>query len=74
MAVSTDAAVCRHLALYWGIVPMAAAAEDFTDYASLCATIAQRCKLTRTGHSVLLVSRFNDDAALNAPMLKIQRV
>ncbi|MBN8474774.1 pyruvate kinase [Sulfuritalea sp.] len=74
VAVSTDAAVCRHLALYWGIVPMAAAAEDFTDYASLCATIAQRCKLTRTGHSVLLVSGFNDDAALNAPMLKIQRV
>ena len=74
VAVSTDAAVCRRLALNWGIVPMAAAAKEFADYATLCATIAQRCKLTRTGHSVLLVSGFNDNPALNAPMLKILRV
>jgi pyruvate kinase len=74
VAVSTDAAVCRRLALNWGIVPMAAAAKEFADYATLCATIAQRCKLTRTGHSVLLVSGFNDDPLINAPMLKILRV
>ena len=74
VAVSTDAAVCRRLALTWGIVPMAAAAEEFADYTSLCASIARRGKLTRTGHAVLLVSGFNDNPALNAPMLKILKV
>ena len=74
VAVSTDAAVCRRLSLNWGIVPMTASEAEYGDWEALCRRIARSCDLTRTGHSVLLVAGFSDDAARNAPLLKILRV
>ena len=74
VAVSTDEAVCRRLGLNWGIVPMTATDSEYGDWERLCRRIARSCELTRTGHSVLLVAGFSDDAAQNSPMLRILRV
>jgi len=74
VAVSTDAAVCRRLSLNWGIVPMTASKPEYANWETLCRQIARKCDLTRTGHSVLLVAGFSDDAARNAPLLKILQV
>jgi pyruvate kinase len=74
VAVSTYAGICRRLSLNWGIVPMTATESEYGDWEKLCRRIAHSCKLTRTGHSVLLVAGFSDDATRNSPMLQILRV
>ena len=74
IAVSTNATVCRRLALNWGVVPMTTTEAEYRDSQTLCRRVARSCDLTRTGHSVLLVSGFSDDVARNAPLLQILRV
>jgi pyruvate kinase len=74
VAVSTDPGVCRRLSLNWGIVPMTATESEYADWETLSRRIARSCELTRTGHNVLLVSGFSDDAKQNSPMLRILRV
>jgi pyruvate kinase len=74
VAVSTESAVCRRLSLNWGIVPMTATESEYGDWERLCQRVARSCQLTRTGHNVLLVAGFSDDAARNSPMLKVMRV
>lgn len=74
VAVSTDAAICRRLSLNWGIVPMTATESEYEDWGKLCQQVARKCQLTRTGHNVLLVSGFSDDAARNSPMMQILQV
>jgi pyruvate kinase len=74
VAVSTDAAVCRRLSLNWGIVPMTATQSEYGNWETLCRRIARSCDLTRTGHNVLLVAGFSDDAGRNAPMLQVLNV
>jgi len=74
LAVSTDATICRRLSLNWGIVPMTATEAEYQDWGKLCQQVARKCQLTRTGHNVLLVSGFSDDAARNSPMMQILQV
>ena len=74
VAVSTDPAVCRQLSLNWGIVPMTATQSEYGNWDALCRRIARSCDLTRTGHNVLLVAGFSDDAGRNSPMLQVLNV
>jgi hypothetical protein len=37
----------------------------------LCRKIEKQCNLTKSGYTVLVVAGFNDDPALNEPMLKV---
>ncbi|MCC7312487.1 MAG: hypothetical protein IT510_14715, partial [Sulfuritalea sp.] len=74
VAVSTNAAVCRRLSLNWGIVPMTATQSEYGNWDALCRRIARSCELTRTGHNVLLVAGFSDDAGRNSPMLQVLNV
>ena len=74
VAVSTDTSVCRQLSLNWGIVPMTATQSEYGNWDALCRRIARSCDLTRTGHNVLLVAGFSDDAGRNSPMLQVLNV
>jgi len=74
LGVSTCNATCRKLALHWGIIPFLAKKEKMRDWNVLSQEISKRCKLTKTGNRVLLVSGFNEDELLNEPVLKIIKV
>jgi len=71
IGVCSDARVNRRLALSWGVVPTLIDKPDTHNWRQMCETINQQVKLTQTGHTVLLVSGFNDDPAKNAPVMKI---
>jgi len=74
LGVSASQATCRKLALHWGIIPFYKKREQIRDWKQLSQEIGQSCKLTKTGNRVLLVSGFNDDEALNEPVLKIIKI
>jgi len=71
IGVCSDARVNRRLALSWGVVPTLIDKPDTHNWRQMCETINQQVKLTQAGHTVLLVSGFNDDPAKNAPVMKI---
>ena len=66
--------VNRMMALHWGVVPVHVTEPSKRNWRALCAVISEECNLTKTGHTVLLVSGFNDDPALNEPVMKILEV
>ena len=74
LGVCTDPAICRRLALHWGVVPFEIAEQVTGDWKEMCKDISKRCKLTRTGNTVLLVSGFNVDESLNEPVMKVMRI
>ncbi len=74
LGVCTDSAICRRLALHWGVVPFEITEQVTGDWKELCKDISKRCKLARTGNTVLLVSGFNNDEALNEPVMKVMRL
>lgn len=74
LGVSWNSHVCRRLALHWGVIPIEAKKEDTHDWKKLSISIAKQYQLTKTGHTVLLVSGFNDNPDLNEPVMKILKV
>lgn len=74
LGVSPNSAVCRKLALHWGVIPIQSKEKDTHDWKQLSITISKQCKLTKTGHTVLLVSGFNEERHLNEPVMKILTV
>ncbi|MDQ1363269.1 MAG: pyruvate kinase [Pseudomonadota bacterium] len=74
LGVCTDEFICRRLALHWGVLPFRIEKRVTHDWKKLCKDISSRCQLKRTGNTVLLVSGFNDDPALNEPVMKIMRL
>jgi pyruvate kinase len=70
VGVCSEGEICRRLALHWGIVPVLER-HDVHDWRRLCADIEPLCGLTCKGHTVLIVSGFNDDPKLNEPVLKV---
>ncbi len=66
--------VCRRLALHWGVIPVHLVTPDHQDWRDMCHRIESQCELTRPGHTVLVVSGFNDDPALNEPVLKMMQL
>ena len=74
LGVCTEEFICRRLALHWGVLPFQIEKRNTQDWRKLCKDISSRCQLNRTGNTVLLVSGFNDDPALNEPVMKIMRL
>jgi pyruvate kinase len=71
VGVCADAAVCRRMALHWGLVPVQSTEAETRDWRRLCRYIAEHSRLGEAGHDVLLVSGFHDDPLRNEPVLKI---
>ena len=67
----SEAAICRQMALHWGIVPVRIERSAKRDWRSICLHISKQCKLGKKGQDVLLVSGFNDDPAQDEPVLKL---
>jgi pyruvate kinase len=74
LGLSTSIQTCQKLSLHWGIIPFLINKQESHDWKLLSQEICNRCKLTKTGNRVLLVSGFNDDEALNEPVMKIINV
>ncbi|MCK4706915.1 MAG: pyruvate kinase [Gammaproteobacteria bacterium] len=74
IGVSPNIHICRILALHWGVIPIYAQEKQTHDWKKMSISLSKKCKLTRTGNTVLLVSGFNDDPDLNEPVMKILRV
>lgn len=63
--------VCRRLSLHWGVIPVYLETPEHQDWRDSCHRIESQCELAKPGHTVLIVSGFNDDPALNEPVLKM---
>lgn len=74
ISVCTNQKVNQCMALHWGVVSVHVNEPDTHDWRSLCSVISKKCNLTKAGHTVLLISGFNDDPALNEPVMKILEV
>jgi pyruvate kinase len=74
LGVSSNSHICRKLALHWGVVPVEVDRKDTLNWKKLSISISRKCKITRTGNTVLLVSGFNDDPDLNEPVMKVVKV
>ncbi len=71
VGVCADERICRRMALHWGVVPVKISRARTSNWRDVCHQIADICQLGRAGSDVLLVSGFNDDPALNEPVLKL---
>ena len=71
IGVSSNAAVCRRLALNWGVIPLYVAEEVSQNWHALSEQVCEMCALAKTGNRVLLVSGFSDSAELNEPVVKL---
>ena len=74
IGVSPNIHICRILALHWGVIPIYAQEKQTHDWKKMGISLSKKCKLTRTGNTILLVSGFNDDPDLNEPVMKILKV
>lgn len=74
IGISSNKAVCRRLALNWGVVPVYISEEITHDWQGLCNKVCSMCKLVKTGNRVLLVSGFSDVHAMNEPVMKLMHV
>jgi pyruvate kinase len=74
IGVSSSDTVCRKMTLHWGIVPVQADEKQTRDWKKLSIELSKTCCLTKTGNTMLLVSGFSEDPALNEPVLKIIKV
>ncbi len=74
LGLSSNAHICRRLALNWGIVPAMIDEIVAKNWKSLVGEICYRCKLTSSGNKVLLVSGFHDNTGLSEPVIKILTV
>jgi pyruvate kinase len=72
--VSSDSDVCRKLALHWGVVPLKIEEKITHDWKRLSMNISKRSRITGTGHTVLLVSGFDDNPDISEPVMKIINV
>ena len=71
LGISWYHSTCRKLALHWGVIPFFIEKEKANNWKILSQDIGKKCKLTKTGNRVLLVSGFNKDELLNEPVLKV---
>ena len=71
IGVCSDARVTRKLALSWGVVPTLIDEPETHNWRQMCCSINKQVNMAQAGHTVLLVSGFNDDPAKNSPVMKI---
>ena len=71
IGVCSNIRVSQKMAINWGVVPVLVDEPQTRDWHKLCQIINDQVNLTQSGHTVLLVSGFNDDPMKNAPVMKI---
>lgn len=71
LGVCSDPAICRRMALYWGVIPIRIPDTEVQSWDALCKVISRQCLLTAAGHTVLVVSGFRSESSESAPVLKI---
>jgi len=71
IGISSNEAVCRRLALNWGVVPVYIDEEVKHDWQGMCNKVCAMCDIVKAGDRVLLVSGFSDDPELNEPVMKL---
>ncbi len=74
MGVTTNEIVSRRLTLHWGIVPVTTTEEASSNWRTLSEDIARSHHLLHSGNTVLLVSGFSADPALNEPVMKLMQL
>jgi len=74
IGVSSNEAVCRRLALNWGVIPLYVTEEVSQNWRALGEQVCEMCALAKTGNRMLLVSGFSDSAELNEPVMKLMYV
>jgi len=74
LGISSKNAVCRKLALHWGVIPIMVTKKETHNWKKLGKIVSRQYKLTKTGNTILLVSGFNEDPDLNEPVMKIIKV
>ncbi|KPK40944.1 MAG: hypothetical protein AMJ69_00445 [Gammaproteobacteria bacterium SG8_47] len=74
LGVCAKETICRRLALHWGVIPVLVPVADVRDWRRLCRAISKQCSLTAPGSAVLIVSGFNEQEALNEPVLKLMQL
>ena len=74
VGVCEQAAICRRLALHWGVVPVHVTRTTLRDWRGLCERIEPRCGLTRKGFTVLVVSGFSEAPDQSEPVMKMLRL
>jgi len=71
VGVCAQELICRRLSLHWGVIPVHLVTPTHLDWRDRCRQIEGQCDLAKPGHTVLVVAGFNDDPALDEPVLKI---
>ena len=74
IGVCNDLRVCRRMALHWGVVPFHYEDSGTSDWRAITQKVADDTHLIGRQRDVLLVSGFNDDPALNEPVLKLMHL
>jgi pyruvate kinase len=69
VAVTSDPALCRRLALLWGVVPTCVPGSDLARPADLARRVVRELDLASTGDFVLVVSGFGGAGATIAPAI-----
>ncbi|MBT6274362.1 MAG: pyruvate kinase [Chromatiales bacterium] len=71
IAISSDAATCRKLALNWGALPVEVNAEDLGDKPSLARDVAVQMGIAASGDYVLAVQGFHQDLRRSKPSIML---
>ena len=74
IGVCSDVRITRRMALHWGVIPFHLSEKITHDWHKLCKDLSNRGELASSGQQTLLVSGFNDDVALNEPVMKLVRI
>lgn len=74
IGVCASSAICRRLALHWGIIPVQIDEKVTHDWRLLCKKISEKSNLVKPGHTVLITSGFTDDPSQSEPILKIMHL
>jgi pyruvate kinase len=71
IGVCANPAICRRMALHWGVVPLQVDEPDTHNWQHLCGVVIDSLDLPRNAHHMLVVAGFSDIPELNMPVLKI---
>ena len=74
LGASESIQTCQKLSLHWGIIPFHIKKKKVRNWDALSQHISHRCKLTKTGNRILLVSGFRDNDDFSEPVLKIIKI
>ncbi len=74
VAVSENAAICRKMALLWGVIPVNVGAAEIKDPVSLSRKLMLEMGLGKSGEHILLVRGFHTDPSQNHPSIMVLTV